>query len=340
MIKKLAVVLCCFVAVNACAQVTKVNDVKKMLSAENKDTVAWVHGGSLTIGINEGFLHNWAAGGELASLTVNGIFNGYLTYYNHGAIWSNNMDVKYGLSYVYSNDFVPRKTDDVVDFTSKYSSLINGHKDLFYTALFNFKSQFTQGFDYSVPNWQSSPTSGPFAPAYFTLAAGLEYRKGSKISIFLSPVAARATYADAQYTKLSPQGAFGIPYGKTSKYDLGAYFTGRYMVDFNKLISFSTRVDLYSNYLAKDTKDSAGNVIKKDNPGNIQVLWDNLLTWKATKYLGLTIGVTIVYSNDNPYSSTYIDKTTGAVMNKNQPAEGLGWVQLNQSFTFGLVYKF
>ena len=178
------------------------------------------------------------------------------------------------------------------------------------------------------------------APVYLTLAAGMEYRKGADLSLFLSPVAARATFANAEYTRLSPQGAFGIDYGKTSKYDVGAYFTGRYCVNINKLISFKTRVDLYSNYLAKDTKDSVGNVVKRDNPSNIQVFWDNLLTWKASKLLGLTVGVTLAYSNDNPYSNTYVDNTTGATVQKNQPGQGLGWVQLNQSFTFGLIYKF
>jgi len=322
------------------AQITKTDDLKKALATANKDTVAWVHGGSLNFGINEGYLHNWAAGGELASLAINGVFNGYATYYNHGSVWNNNLDIKYGLSYIYSNEFVPRKTDDLIDFTSKYGSLVNHKKNLYYSAIFDLKSQFTKGYDYSVPNWQTTPTSGLLSPVYITLAAGMEYRKGTDISLFLSPIAARATFADTQYTKLTPQGAFGIPYGKTSKYDLGAYFSGKYAVNLNKLISFKSRLDLYANYLAKDTKDSAGNVIKKDNPGNIQVYWDNMLSWKASKSFGLSIGLTIAYSNDNPYSSTYIDKTTGLTVNKNQPGEGLGWLQLNESLIFGLIYKF
>ncbi len=340
MVKRLLIAGLSICATTSFAQVSKVDDIKKSLSTENKDTVAWFHGGMINIGINQGFLHNWSAGGEIASMSLNGIFNGYLTHYNHGIVWTNNLDIKYGLSYIYSNDFVPRKTDDVIDFTSKYGSQLKRSKDFYYTGLFNAKTQFTKGFDYSLPNWQATPTSGLFAPAYFTLAVGMEYRKGAALTLFLSPIAARATYADAIYTRLNPQGAFGIPYGKTSKYDVGAYFTGRYITNLNKLITYKTRLDLYSNYLAKDTKDSVGNVIKKDNPGNIQVLWDNTIIWKASKLLGLTVGVTLAYSNDNPYSSSYIDKTTGNVVNKNQPGEGLGWVQVNETFTFGLIYKF
>ena len=45
------------------AQVSKIDDIKKSLETTNKDTIAWAHGGVLNIGSNEGFLHNWAAGG-------------------------------------------------------------------------------------------------------------------------------------------------------------------------------------------------------------------------------------------------------------------------------------
>jgi len=87
---------------------------------KNMDTVAWVYNGNLVLGINEGMLHNWAAGGELASLTVNGVFTGRLIYYHRRSVWANSLDATYGLFYAYSNDFVPRKTDDRIDLTSKY----------------------------------------------------------------------------------------------------------------------------------------------------------------------------------------------------------------------------
>ena len=53
---------------HASAQIGKSDDIKKELEVSNKDTVAWVYGGVLSIGANGGLLHNWSAGGELASL--------------------------------------------------------------------------------------------------------------------------------------------------------------------------------------------------------------------------------------------------------------------------------
>ena len=337
----LPVLLCFSVVYSTSAQINKnVDDLKKSLETTNKDTVAWLHEGLFSIGINEGFLHNWAAGGEIASLAVNSIFQGNLTYLNHGSIWSNTLDLAYGLNYAYSNSFVPRKTDDRIDFTSKFGSRMNKSTDFYYSALFNFKSQFTHGYDYTIPGWQHAPTSDFMSPAYLTLALGMEYRKGADISLFLSPLAGREVLANARYTSLTAQGAFGIDSGKTNKFQLGAYFSGRYKVDVRKNMTFTTRLDLYSNYLAKNTTNAAGVVVKQDNPGNIQCLWDNLFVLKAYKTLSLTFGLTVVYDNNFPYSSTYVDKTTGLTVNKNQPGEGLGWAQVSQVFTFGIAYKF
>ncbi len=339
--KKSILIAAAYIALghNTNAQVTKVDEIKKSLETSNKDTVAWTHSGVLSLGTNGGFLHNWAAGGELASMQVNGIFSGRLDRLDHRDIWSNNLDMTYGLTYNYSSGFVPRKTDDRIDLTSKYGKLIDTSRNFYFTGLFNFKSQFTKGYDYSLPAWDTLPTSNFFSPAFFTTALGLEFRRGSDVTFFLSPVAARMVVADRLYTLRTPEGAFGVPYGKTSVFQMGAYFSGRYTYNITKNIVYKTRLDLYANYLAKDTKDSTGLVIKKDNPGNINILFDNLFSWKISKFFNITLGATLMYDNNIPYSNKYTDNT-GAVLEKNEPGAGLGWVQLKQVFTFGVGYKF
>ncbi len=325
------------------AQIGKLDEevdlLKKLLETTNKDTVAWLHGGVLQIGINQGLLHNWAAGGEVSSLTTNGVFNGYLTRLYHRHVWSNNLDMTYSLFYAHSNQFVPRKMDDRIDFTSKYGIQLDTGNGFYITTLFNFKSQFTRGFDYSLPDWELNPASDFMSPAYFTLALGLEYRKGTDLTLFFSPAAARITTASTRYTTLAPEGAFGIEFGKTSRFEFGAYFSGRYRVDITPDISYRTRVDLYSNYLAKDRKDDLGNIVKRDNPGNVDVLWDNLVSWKLARFFSVVVGATFIYDNDLPYSPTYVDEA-GLTQTKNEPTKGMGWIQMRQLLTLGFEYRF
>jgi hypothetical protein len=321
------------------AQLEKTEDWKKSLISDNKDTVAWIRGGVLNIGANQGFLHNWAAGGEVTSLTLNGQFNGSLNRLIHHQIWTNNLDLTYGLFYAYSNNFVPRKIDDRIDFTSKFGARMGNSKHIYIAALFNFKSQFTKGYDYSLPRWDSISTSSFLSPGYFTKAIGFEYRKANQLSLFLSPLAARVTVADKFYTSLRPEGAFGIPHNKSSRFELGAYFSGRYQAEVNKKMIFKTRLDLYTNYLAKDKTDSLGRVVKKDNPGNIDILCDNFFSYKISKYLSISLAATFIYDNDIPFEKTYTDKASGQEIDKKEPGEGLGWWQIKQVFTLGLEYR-
>lgn len=311
---------------------------KKNAETKNVDTVAWIYTGNLVMGINQGILHNWAAGGELASLTVNSQFNGSLTRYNNRTLWTNNLDAAYGLFYAYSNSFVPRKTDDRIDLTSKYGYKLSDSGNFYATALFNAKSQFTKGYSYDVPEWDTFSTSKFLSPLYLTFAPGIEYRKGSQISIFFSPAAARFTFVDRYYTDRDPKGAYGVENGKSMRFELGAYMSARYVKEFNKSVSFRSRLDLYSNYLAKNQVED-GKIIKSDNPGNIDILFDNFVSFKFYKYFSFNIGIVAIYDNDVPYSKTYVD-AGGMEVAKDEPMQGLGWWQIKQVMSFGFNYKF
>lgn len=312
---------------------------KKNAETKNVDTVAWIYNGTFNLGFNQGILHNWAAGGELASLTVNSVFNGSLVRYNKRILWTNNLDAAYGLFYAYSNSFKPRKTDDRIDITSKYGYRLSDSGNFYVTGLFNAKSQFTKGYNYDAPEWDTFSTSKFFSPLYLTFAPGIEFRKGSQISVFFSPAAVRFTFVDRYYTNMYEAGAFGVENGKNTRLELGAYMTARYVKDFNKSISFRSRLDLYSNYLAKDSYDTQGALVKKDNPGNIDILLDNFVSFKFYKYFSVNLGVVAIYDNDVPYMKTFTD-ANGAAQPKNEPYEGLGWWQVKQILSFGFNYKF
>ncbi|MEN9340050.1 MAG: hypothetical protein RIQ62_1362 [Bacteroidota bacterium] len=302
----------------------------------------WSKGGLLNIGINQATLENWAAGGERMSLAVNGQFNGYIARVKNSSLLENTLDLYYGLNYVASSDFVPRKIDDRIDFSSRYglqpkkwTTSKNKIKNSFYlTALFRFQSQFTEGYKYEKLNWQNNPISEFMAPGYFTLALGAEFKPNKKFSIFLSPVAAKLTYVKAKYTELAS--AFGVDKGKQSRVEIGAYMTTKYKTPLSKNITYNTRLDLYSNYLAKNTIVE-GKVTKKDNPGNIDILWDNFFAMKISKFIGAGLGFTLLYDNDQPGQKNKTKTVNGI----NVPDYGpLGWAQLKQVLYIGFSYKF
>ncbi len=327
-------------ALPARAQLSSTDAVKTSLSAAYRDTVAWTRSGTASLGANQGFLHNWASGGELASLTVNALFSAAATRYYHRHLWTSNLDLFYALYYAYSQGFQPRKTEDRIDLTSKYGYLLDTGGSFYLAGLLNAKTQASPGYDYSLPEYDTFPTSRALSPAYFTAAIGGEYRKGTRLSLFLSPLAARLTLVDRQFTTRLPEGAYGVPFGERSRTELGAYFTSRYTTNPEKKTVYKTRLDLYTNYLAKDKLAPDGViVVKKDNPGNIDLLWDHLLSTRLNKYLSITLAATLVYDNDQPYLPAP-GAATGPTEPRPEPGSGLGWWQVKEVATVGLQYKF
>lgn len=333
---------------SALAQVDKLEDIEKDIKkrkVESKNE-GWTQGGLLNIGLTQGMLENWAAGGERMSLAVNGQFNGFLARIKGNTAWENTLDMYYGLNYVESNNFEPRKLDDRIDFSSRYgmqpqswtTSKSKFKRSSYLSALGRFQSQFSAGYNYAKENWALNPISEFMSPAFFTLALGADFRPHDNFTIFLSPLAAKLTTVKARYTLNGT--AFGVEQGKTSRMELGAYLSSRYKAKINENISYNTRLDLYSNYLAKNRIENGW--LRKDNPANIDVLWDNFFAIKISKFIGAGLGFTMIYDNDQPgkltRSSGATNPVTGApIIDKLGP---LGWLQLKQVFNLGFSYKF
>ena len=315
-------------------------DMARKVEAKNE---GWTRGGLLNIGLNQGLLENWVAGGERMSLAVNGQFNGFLTRIKGNTAFENTLDLYYGLNYVESNNFVPRKLDDRIDFSSRYglqpkswtTSKSKLKRSTYITALFRFQSQFTPGYNYNLANFEQFPVSEFMAPGYFTFALGATYRPNDNFSVFFSPIAARYTVVKSKYTAAAA--AFGVEKGKTSRLELGAYMTARYKTQLTKNILYNTRLDLYSNYLAKDTKDASGTyIIDKSSPANIDILWDNFFAMKISKFIGAGLGFTMIYDDDQPGQKNKTKVENGI----STPTYGpLGWWQLKQVLNIGFSYK-
>ena len=213
----------------------------------------------------------------------------------------------------------PHKTDDKIDFLSKYGR--EAFKNVFYAALLNFKTQMAPGYNY--PN-DSVKISNLFAPAYLLFALGLDYKPNAYFSAFIAPLTAKFTFVTNR--ALSDSGAFGVNPGEKSLSEFGGYIRVIYSKndfkgDFMKNVSFTTKIDLFSNYLK--------------NPQNIVVNWENLIAMKVNKYISASLITDLIY--DDKIKVPFDKNGDGTIA----AGEVVGSkVQFKEIFGVGFSYKF
>jgi len=306
------IVLAAFLSPIITAQVT---EGEKKLRTQSKDTIqGWKTGSVLGANLSQTSLTNWAAGGQ-NSVAINGIFSVFANYLRDKSVWDNSLDLGYGLLKQGSNpDFM--KTDDKIDFLSKYGR--EAFKNFYYAALLNFKTQMAPGYNY--PN-TTDKISDFLAPAYLLGALGMDYKPSSYFSAFIAPLTAKFTIVNDK--KLSDEGAFGVKKGEKTRSEIGGYIRAIYTKndfksEFMKNIAFTSKLDLFSNYL--------------DNPQNIDVSWETLIAMKVNKYISVTFNTHLLY-DDNTLIS--IDENDDGVVDKKGPR-----TQFKEILGVGFSYKF
>ncbi len=256
--------------------------VKELQGAASKEVKSaekdgWKKGGVFLLNVNQGSLSNWAGGGEQNTLGINGILNYAVNYRKGKNTWDNYFDIALGMQNATSyNKF--RKTDDRFDFTSKYGYQVS--KKWYATALTNFNTQFLEGYDYGAVT--NTKISNFLAPGKLLVSLGMDYKPKDNFSVFISPLTTRWVFKnDADFLSLPK---FGVIAGKKVNNELGAYLTAKYNKPLNKWATYTTRLDLFSNY--------------KRNPQNVDVFFTNLLSLKFNKWLATNISVDVVYDDD------------------------------------------
>jgi len=304
------ILLCSIFNLFAYSQIT---DAEKNIRTKLADsTQGWKRGGVFSVNVAQTSLTNWSAGGQ-NSFAVNGLLSTFANYKKDKTVWVNSLDIGYGLLKQGSTDF--RKTDDKFDFLSKYG--YEAFKNFYYAALINFKTQMAPGWDYSTtPNTKISDL---FAPAYLLLALGLDYKPNDYFSAFIAPVTGKITIvAD---TKLSDKGAYGVTPGKKSLTELGGYLRVIYTrndfkSEFLKNVTFTTKADLFSNYLK--------------NPQNVVINWETLIAFKVNKFLSASISTQLIY-----------DDKIKIPVNRNGEQKLIGsLVQFKEILGVGISYNF
>ena len=308
------------IAINnsAFAQTT---EAEANLKKQSKDTLdGWKTGGLFSVNFTQVSLTNWSAGGE-NSISLNGILNVFANYKRGNSTWDNSLDLGYG--FLKSGKESTRKTDDKIDFTSKYGQ--KASKNWYYAGLVNFKSQMAVGYNY--PD-DSNEISNFLAPAYILGAIGMDYKPSDVFTMFISPITSKITIVNDR--TLADAGAYGVDAaeydalgkkitdGKLIRSEYGGYLRALLKKDVMENVNLQTKLELFSNY--------------SENFGNIDVNWEVLIGLKVNKYISATISTQLLYDDDVDIA---VDSNDDGIVDKVGPR-----VQFKEVLGVGLNVKF
>ncbi|MEM9053178.1 MAG: DUF3078 domain-containing protein [Bacteroidota bacterium] len=276
----------------------------------------WDFGGTVGFNFNQSYFSNWAAGGQ-NSISGTALTSLFANYKKDRHSWTTTLDLAFGL--IAQDDQDPVKTDDRIDFTSKYGYQ-SKKEDWYYSALFNFRTQFAEGFEIEDGVEIGQPISDFLAPAFSILAIGADYKPNDKFSAFLSPVTSKITIVTVD--RLAPE--FGVDEGENVRFEVGAFVKLSYKDDIFENVNLDTRVDLFSNYV--------------ENPQNVDVNWETLITMKVNDWLSATLTTQLIYDDDIiiGFEEPTVDAETGDILNPG--STGGPRTQFREVFALGLSF--
>lgn len=277
---------------------------------------AWKFEGLFGLNFSQSYFSNWAAGGQnTVSITALSTLN--LKYLKGKHSWENILDLAYGQQTQEGRS--PIKTDDKIDFTSKYGYQMHSEK-WYYSVLFNFKTQFVEGFNIEDGVEVGPRISDFMAPAFQYLALGVDWKPNADFSAFMSPLTVKSTYVNVE--RLAPE--YGLNLGETSRHEFGAYVNLMYKKDVFENVNLDTRLELFSNY--------------SENPQNVDVNWETLITMKVNSWLAATLTTSLIYDDDILIvTSTEEQEIDGEIVITESRGPRL---QFKEVFALGLTAKF
>lgn len=308
----------------------KVNQIKtnykpninlSVLPINNEIIGYWEKTNRLGLDFNQIAFVNWSAGGDNS---ISGLVKGEFgrKYIKGRLVWDNFLNVRYGINK--QSDRELRKTDDVLELNSAFGYRSSSISDWYYVAKLNFKTQFTNGYNY--PNIDEA-VSGWFAPAYLFVGAGAEYvDPKTDMKFYISPVTHKATFVNNQM--LADQGAFGVT--KAEKDDFGNVIRkgSRYKAEIGFLVSSEWKKEIFNNMFYQHKLTLYSDYV--DNFGNIDFMFEMKLDLKVNNYVRANIGTYMIY-DDNV--KTKVERDGVQVM------EGPK-MQFKQTLGVGLTYSF
>ncbi len=300
------------------------------------------------INVGQTSLTNWAAGGD-NTLSLAAFIDANANWKKGEMFWTNRLQLDYGFLYASSKPILQKSTDRIY-LESKWGYKAPSTRNLYFSANYDFKSQFTTGYDYNTPGvpdgyesldkiddksflrdlWRDARVmkSGFLAPAYTNLALGIDYKPFNWLSVNFAPVtggfvivrdeALRASYSmplKKEYEDMTENVPEDGSQFSGSRFEFGAQLKIDAAFNINDNFKYSTQVVLFTNYL--------------DIHRCPRINWDNRIDWKLARYFSFTITTNLIY-----------DDTIMIVNPKDQETypDGKARVQFKESLAFGFTW--
>jgi len=239
---------------------------------------------------NQSSFSNWASGGEntfAGNLNINYDFN----YKKKDINWDTRFISGFGLSHLSEKGW--RKTDDRFELNSVLGIKIT--KYWFFSFLGNFKTQYTEGFNYKIEPKES--VSDFLSPAYITFGPGILWKKSDNLNMNIAPATARYTLVNDFFS-----GKFGVEEDRNTAFSLGFNLSGYYKFNLMENIQMENIITLYSDYLA--------------NVGNIDTDYQTNIHFKVNKSIKMQMTFHTII-DDNASSKIQFRQLFGLGVNYN-----------------------
>ncbi len=298
-------------------------------------------------------LTNWTAGGD-NTVTLAAFIDGNANYKKGTLFWNNRLQLDYGFVYASSKPIL-QKSDDRIYLESKFGYKNENWRNFFFSANYDFKSQFSSGFDYPTPTtsdggkledldrknqinlWKDARKlkSNFLAPAYTNLALGIDLKPFKWLSLNLAPITGGVVIVnDAQLRKTygmelrdSYKNTEGLPEealkaAEAAKADGSAYKSARF--EFGAQLKADVAVNINDNFAYTSQVVLFGDYLTGFK--NYRINWDNRFDWKLAKYFSLTLTTNMIYDSKV------------MIPGKNEPDVKKARLQFKESLLFGFTY--
>ena len=258
--------------------------------------------GKITTLLNQSQYSNWIAGG-INNLSLTLLLDYDYILKKGDLEWINRIDGAYGL--VKNQDESIKKNEDRLEL---YSLLALKNKGRWsYSALFNLKSQWSNGYEYSINSvgvQDRSLTTKFLSPAYSQIGVGMFYKKDDNFWFNYALLSARYIRVNPVFTEslLDGENYFGVEKGKTGRFEAGGIISAYFKKEIMKNMILENKLNLFQNYL--------------EDPLNVDIDYTFNLELTINKFFSTNLLLQILY-DDNALPEIQLKEVFGVSFNIN-----------------------